>query len=76
MIGRTIADRYEIIEPIGAGGMGAVYLARQVAMDRNVAVKVLHQQFLRDESSRKAQRATWKNCTNVPLLYCRRLVPK
>ena len=53
MVGRTIANRYEILQPIGAGGMGAVYLARQVAMDRNVAIKVLHRQFLRDESSRK-----------------------
>ena len=53
MLGRTIADRYEILDHIGAGGMGAVYRARQVAMDRDVAVKVLHREFLRDESSRK-----------------------
>ena len=53
MVGRTIADRYEILSRLGEGGMGAVYIARQVAMDREVAVKVLHREFLRDESSRK-----------------------
>jgi eukaryotic-like serine/threonine-protein kinase len=39
---RTIADgRYELVELIGEGGMGSVYLARQVAMDRMVALKLI-----------------------------------
>jgi formylglycine-generating enzyme required for sulfatase activity len=32
---------YEIVRPIGQGGMGAVYLARQLSLDRLVAVKIL-----------------------------------
>jgi len=41
-IRRMIADgRYELVELIGEGGMGSVYLARQVAMDRMVALKLI-----------------------------------
>ena len=42
LIGRKIADgRYEIVGLLGEGGMGAVYQARQVAMDRMVALKLI-----------------------------------
>lgn len=40
--GRVIAGRYELVEPIGEGGMGVVYRARHLAMDRPVALKVIH----------------------------------
>jgi serine/threonine-protein kinase len=48
-IGRVVANRFEIISKIGAGGMGAVYKARQLGMDRYVAVKVLLKEVAHDE---------------------------
>lgn len=40
-LGRTFADRFRVERRLGAGGMGVVYAARQLAMDRLVALKVL-----------------------------------
>ena len=41
---------YEIVARIGAGGMATVYQAYHERLDRNVAIKVLHDTFVRDDS--------------------------
>lgn len=46
--GTFVADRYEIIGKIGAGGMSDVYKARDHILGRNVAIKVLKQEFSED----------------------------
>jgi len=37
---------YEILSPLGAGGMGEVYRARDTRLDRTVAIKVLNSQLV------------------------------
>ena len=49
IIGRTIANRYEIINKTGVGGMATVYVAKDKVLNRNVAVKVLKDEFTTDE---------------------------
>src|ERR1041384_4974535 len=51
-VGRTLDEKYCVEERLGAGGMGAVYRARHLSMDRPVAIKVLHQRLLEDEVAR------------------------
>ncbi|MEL6190343.1 MAG: serine/threonine-protein kinase, partial [Myxococcota bacterium] len=52
MVGRVIDGRYLLERKLGQGGMGKVYLARQVRMNRPVAVKVVHAEHSSDPDLR------------------------
>ena len=49
LIGKILAGRYEVIEKIGEGGMAYVYKARDNFLNRYVAIKVLKDEFSKDE---------------------------
>jgi len=52
----TRLGRYEILAPLGFGGMGEVYQARDTRLDRNVAIKVLPDAFTSDSSRERFER--------------------
>ena len=65
---------YEILEPIGAGGMGEVYRARDGKLKRDVALKVLPEAFARDAQrmarfEREAQLLASLNHPNIGAIY-------
>jgi tRNA A-37 threonylcarbamoyl transferase component Bud32 len=49
VVGETIAGRYEVEELVGHGGMSSVYKAHDALLERNVALKILHEQYNADE---------------------------
>ncbi|MEX2155532.1 MAG: serine/threonine-protein kinase [Gemmatimonadales bacterium] len=52
-IRRALAGRYDVRTPIGRGGMGFVYLARELRLDRPVAIKLLPPELAADEACRQ-----------------------
>ncbi len=53
LIGKTVASKYLVEQMIGEGGMGKVYKANQLALDKPVVLKVLRQALLSDERTVK-----------------------
>jgi serine/threonine-protein kinase len=53
MLGRVFLGRYETIRLLGEGGMGRVYLARQLDLGRQVVVKVMHDHIAADPTFRE-----------------------
>ncbi|UFU00983.1 Stk1 family PASTA domain-containing Ser/Thr kinase [Radiobacillus kanasensis] len=74
LTGRTLNDRYKIQEAIGGGGMANVYLARDLILERDVAIKVLRLEYANDEEfiarfHREAQSATSLSHPNIVNIY-------
>ena len=73
MVGRLIGH-YEIIELLGAGGMGEVYLARDPRLDRKIALKFLPRYFTKDTGrlrrfEQEARSASSLNHPNILTIY-------
>lgn len=72
--GAIVDGRYEIIARLGQGGFGAVYSARQINLDRVVALKIIHdhQEFneqVRARFEREAQTMAQLHHKNLALFY-------
>ncbi|MFG6497747.1 Stk1 family PASTA domain-containing Ser/Thr kinase [Fictibacillus sp. UD] len=74
MIGKRVSGRYKLLEVIGDGGMAIVYRAKDLILDRDVAVKVLRSEFNKDEDfirrfKREAESATSLDHPNIVSIY-------
>jgi len=74
LIGTVLGGRYEILDTIGDGAMGRVYLARHKLMKRQVAVKMMHPQLISGKSAlrrfqKEAELASALNHPNILTVY-------
>src|SRR5262245_49755598 len=74
VVAGTKFDRYEIISPLGAGGMGEVFLARDMRLERKVALKLLLDERTRDDQrllrfEQEARAASALNHPNIITIY-------
>lgn len=74
LIGKRVNDRYKLLKMVGGGGMANVYLARDMILDRDVALKILRMDFNNDDEfikrfNREAQSATSLAHPNIVSIY-------
>jgi serine/threonine-protein kinase len=74
--GTVVDERYQIERKIGSGGMADVWLARDTELDRDVAIKILHDRFAQDTEfverfRREAQSAAGLQHPNVVSIFDR-----
>ena len=74
LVGQVIAERYHVLEKLGEGGMGQVYLAEHLRMGRKSAVKVMNPALSRDADAisrfnREASNASRISHPNVAAIY-------
>src|SRR5438034_766357 len=53
LLGRVFEGKYRLDEPLGSGSMGTVYRATHLLIDRSVALKVLSQRFVGDQTAQQ-----------------------
>ena len=70
MVGQTLSH-YRIIEKIGQGGMGEVYRAEDTNLSRELAIKVLPEQFTQDpQRLARFERGSEAPGLSEPLQHC------
>lgn len=74
LVGRVLEAKYKLVSRLGEGGMGAVYRAKRVHIGDEVAVKVLHTQYVKEEAAlerfrREARAAAMLHHPNVVAIY-------
>ncbi len=73
LVGKTLVGRYLIARKLGEGGMGSVYLASHIVLEKQVALKVLHGEYARKpdlverfmQEARAASRISHENVIDI-----------
>jgi serine/threonine protein kinase len=74
VIGKKLGGRYEVLDRVGGGGMAVVYKAKDILLDRIIAVKILRPQYAIDDDfvhrfRREAQAAASLSHPNIVSIY-------